>query len=70
MCLHLLQDWMQYLNGLPPQMGCMSMVYAATAEGIRDGEHAFGLLTLSVGERASHICQPVLWVQVWLPPSQ
>lgn len=32
-----LQDWMQYLNGLPPQMGCMSMVYAATAEGIRDG---------------------------------
>lgn len=32
---------MQYLNGLPPQMGCMSMVYAATAEGIRDGEQCF-----------------------------
>ena len=41
---------MQYLNGLPPQMGCMSMVYAATAEGIRDGEQCSVLLTLSLGE--------------------
>ena len=39
---------MQYLNGLPPQMGCMSMVYAATAEDIRDGEQCFVLLSLSV----------------------
>ena len=39
---------MQYLNGLPPQMGCMSMVYAATAEDIRDGEQCCLLITLSV----------------------